>query len=47
MESQVAMEGTGDWKGIFDISIMVSILTQRHLNYLNNGKGKIAFNLKK
>jgi hypothetical protein len=47
MESQVAMEGTGDWKGIFDISIMASIFTQRYLNYLNNGKGKIAFNLKK
>ena len=47
MENQVAMEGTGDWKGIFDISIMASIFTQRYLNYLNNGKGKIAFNLKK
>jgi len=47
MENQVAMEGTGDWKGIFDISIMASVFTQRYLNYLNNGKGKIAFNLKK
>jgi hypothetical protein len=47
MESQVAMEGTGDWQGVFDISIMASIFTQRFLNYLNNGKGKIAFNLKK
>lgn len=47
MENQVAMEGTGDWRGIFDISIMASVFTQRYLNYLNNGKGKIAFNLKK
>lgn len=47
MDNQIAMEGTGDWRGIFDISIMASIFTQRFLNYLNNGKGKIAFNLKK
>lgn len=45
MESQVHMEGTGNWKGLFDISIMVTILTQRHQNYLNNGIGKIMFNL--
>lgn len=47
MENQIAMEGSGEWKGIFDISIMASIFTQRYLNYLNNGKGKIAFNLRK
>jgi hypothetical protein len=47
MDNQIAMEGTGDWRGVFDISIMASIFTQRFLNYLNNGKGKIAFNLKK
>lgn len=45
MESQIHMEGTGNWKGLFDISIMVTILTQRHQNYLNNGIGKIMFNL--
>lgn len=47
MDSQIAMEGTGDWPGLFDISIMVSIFTQRIINYLNNDKGKIAFNLRK
>jgi hypothetical protein len=47
MENQIAMEGSGLWKGLFDISIILSIFTQRHLNYLNNGKTKIAFNIKK
>lgn len=46
MESQIHMEGTGSWSGLFDISIMVTILTQRYLNYLNNGLGKIMFNLR-
>lgn len=46
MESQIHMEGTGSWYGLFDISIMATILTQRYLNYLNNGIGKIAFNLR-
>jgi hypothetical protein len=47
MENQILMEGTGDWPGLFDISFMVPIFTQRYLNYLNNGLGKIAFNLRK
>lgn len=47
MENQIAMEGTENWSGIFDISIMLSIFTQRQLNYLNNGKSKIAFNIRK
>jgi hypothetical protein len=46
MENQAYMEGSGEWKGLFDISIMVSILTQRHIAYLHNGIGKIMFNLK-
>ena len=46
MESQIHMEGTGEWPGLFDISIMATVLTQRYLNYLNNGIGKISFNLK-
>lgn len=46
MESQIHMEGTGEWSGLFDISIMATILTQRYLNYLNNGIGKISFRLK-
>lgn len=47
MENQILMEGTGDWPGLFDLSFMVSIFTQRYLNYLNNGLGKISFNIKK
>lgn len=46
MESQIHMEGSGTWRGLFDISIMATILTQRYLNYLNNGIGKIAFNMR-
>lgn len=47
MDNQVVMEGSGEWVGLFDISIMSTILTQRVANYLNNGMGKIAFNIKK
>lgn len=47
MENQIIMEGTQNWPGIFDISIMLSVFTQRYLNYLNNGKTKIAFNIRK
>lgn len=46
MEHQVLMEGTADWKGFFEISIMATVLTQRIINYLNNGKTKIMFNLR-
>lgn len=46
MENQIYMEGSGEWPGLFDISIMATVLTQRYLNYLNNGIGKIAFKLK-
>ena len=46
MDNQIIMEGTGDWKGLFDISIMTTVLTQRMINYLNNGQTKIAINLR-
>lgn len=46
MENQIYMEGSGDWHGLFDISIMATILTQRYLNYLNNGIGKVVFDLR-
>lgn len=45
MDVQTLMEGTGDWPGLFDVSIFVTIATQKVSNYLNNGKSKIAFNL--
>lgn len=46
MENQILMEGCGNWRGIFDISIMTTILTQRFINYLNNGLTRIMFNIK-
>lgn len=46
MESQLYMEGTGEWSGLFDISIMATILTQRFLNYLNNGIGQVMFDMR-
>lgn len=46
MENQIMMEGTANWKGFFDISIMATVLTQRFINYLNNGKTKIMFDLR-
>ena len=46
MDNQIYMEGTGTWKGLFDISIMATILTQRRINYLNNGLTKIGFDIR-
>lgn len=46
MDNQLIMEGAGQWPGLFDISIFVSTLTQRHMNYLNNGKTKSMFEFK-
>jgi hypothetical protein len=46
MDNQIVMEGTGNWKGIFDISIMLTIFTQRYLNYINNGLTRISLNLR-
>ena len=31
MDNQILMEGTGPWKGLFDISIMATVLTQRFI----------------
>lgn len=46
MDNQILMEGTADWPGLFDISIMATILTQRMINYLNNGQTRIALDLR-
>jgi ADP-heptose:LPS heptosyltransferase len=46
MDNQVLMEGTGQWKGLFDISMMVTALTQRMVNYLHNGLTNIMFDLR-
>lgn len=47
MEQQTLLEGMGEWPGLFDIAIMASVMTQRHINYLNNGHSRIAFNLRR
>ena len=46
MDNQILMEGTGQWHGLFDISIMATVLTQRVINYLNNGETRIMFDLR-
>jgi hypothetical protein len=46
MDIQPFMEGYGKWVGLFDISIMASVMTQRLINYLNNGIGCVAFDLR-
>lgn len=46
MDSSAHMDGMGDWKGIFDISIMATVLTQRFFSYTRNGLSKIAFDLR-
>lgn len=46
MENELAMEGYGGWKGLFDISFMVTIFTQRYLNYIHNGQTRIGFDIK-
>jgi hypothetical protein len=47
MMHQVLMEGTGDWPGLFDVSIQIAASTQIHTNYLNNGKTNILLPLKR
>lgn len=46
MENQLIMEGNGQWQGLFDISFMVTVFTQRYLNYIHNGQTKIGFQIK-
>ena len=47
MDVQLIMEGVGDWPGFFDVSIFITAFTQRFSNWVNNGRGKIAFNLRR
>jgi hypothetical protein len=47
MIHQILMEGTGEWPGLFDISIHATCLTQIHTNYLNNSHSRIAIKIKK
>lgn len=47
MENQLNLIGCADHKGWFEISFHPYTTTQKHLNYLNNGKTNIILNVKK
>lgn len=46
MDNLLWAEGAGGNKGYFEISFLPFIGTQRMLNYLHNGKDKLAFDIK-
>ena len=46
MENLTWLEGMGDHKGYFEIAFLPHIGTQRMLDYLHNGKDKIAFDIR-
>jgi glycosyltransferase involved in cell wall biosynthesis len=43
MDNLLWLEGAGDHKGFFEIAFLPHLGTQRMLNYLHNGKDKIAY----
>jgi hypothetical protein len=47
MESELFWIGQSNHKGYVDVVFLPHILTQKQLNYLRNGKDKIAFQIKK
>ena len=46
VENLLMLEGRGDHQGYFDMAFIPNIGTQRHLNYLHNGKDKTQFELR-
>ena len=46
MDNLLWSEGAGNHKGYFEITFLPFIGTQRMLNYLHNGKDKLAFDIK-
>lgn len=46
MDSLLWLEGYGNHQGYFEIAFLPHIGTQKMLNYLHNGKDKIAFDIK-
>lgn len=46
MDSLLWLEGHGNHQGYFEIAFLPHIGTQKMLNYLHNGKDKIAFDIK-
>jgi len=46
VENLLFLEGRGDHEGYFQLAFLPNIGTQRHLNYLHNGKDKTQFKLR-
>ena len=46
IENLLYLEGRGDHEGYFELAFLPNIGTQRHLNYLHNGKDKTQFELR-
>ena len=46
VENLLFLEGRGDHQGYFEMAFLPNIGTQRHLNYLHNGKDKTQFELR-
>jgi glycosyltransferase involved in cell wall biosynthesis len=46
MDNLLWLEGSGEHDGYFEIAFLAHLGTQRMLNYLHNGKDKIAYELK-
>ena len=46
MENALLMDGVGEWNGLFDMSLMPTVLTQRYINYHHNGIDVNRFNLR-
>jgi hypothetical protein len=43
MNNALAMEGQSNWRGLFDISLELNILTQIHVSYHHNGRDKSIY----
>ena len=46
LENLLYLEGRGEHQGYFEMAFLPNIGTQRHLNYLHNGKDKTQFELR-
>jgi len=46
LQNLLMLEGRGDHQGYFDMAFLPNIGTQKHLNYLHNGKDKTQFELR-
>jgi glycosyltransferase involved in cell wall biosynthesis len=46
VDNLLFLEGRGDHQGYFDMAFLPNVGTQKHLNYLHNGKDKTQFELR-